>query len=161
MPGRPHSERLLHDLKETRDELLFETGRMKAEDIGHAPAEGMKTIKELLREIGAMEAECTTWLSESRLLEWDKAVDWSGDDLGSTLADLERVRVRTLAYLQDATEEKLETPTPLHESWYQYFPVKDIEPEELIRWIVRHKYYHLGQIITYRWILGDNPYKRS
>src|SRR5436309_2450988 len=100
MPGRPHRGRLLHDLKETRDELLFEVGRMKPEEIDHAPAEGMKTIKELLREIGAMEAECTTWLAEGRLLDWESAVDWSGDDLGSTLADLERVRAKTLAYLQ-------------------------------------------------------------
>ena len=27
-----------------------------------------------------------------------------------------------------------------------------------IREIARHEYYHLGQMITYRWIQGHNPY---
>ena len=36
-----------------------------------------------------------------------------------------------------------------------------IEPEELVRWVCRHEYYHLGQIIIYRWMQGDNPYARG
>jgi hypothetical protein len=24
-----------------------------------------------------------------------------------------------------------------------------------------HEYYHMGQLIAYRWIRGDNPYKRE
>ena len=63
--------------------------------------------------------------------------------------------------MNGVTEESLQTPTPLPESWKQYFPVADIEPEELIRWVCMHEYYHLGQIITYHWIRGDNPYKRA
>lgn len=161
MTGRPHRERLLHSLKEIRDELAAEVARVEPTAFDWAPAESMKSYKALLREIGTMEKESVTWLTSGALLEWDSAVAWSGDNFVSTISDLAAIRAETVAYLVGATEENLQTPTPLPESWKQYFPVPDIEPEELIRWVCQHEYYHLGQIITYSWIRGDNPYKRG
>jgi uncharacterized damage-inducible protein DinB len=47
-------------------------------------------------------------------------------------------------------EEQLQTPIPLPPMWYQYFGgATVIEPEELVRWIAKHEYYHLGQLYTY------------
>jgi hypothetical protein len=34
----------------------------------------------------------------------------------------------------------------------------ELEPEEALRWIAMHEYYHLGQIITYRWSQGFSPF---
>jgi len=79
----------------------------------------------------------------------------------SALQVLERVRAQTLSYLNDCSEERIETPVPLLEAWHGYFGGPTVEPEEIIRWVARHEYYHLGQIIIYRWMLGDNPYKRA
>lgn len=31
----------------------------------------------------------------------------------------------------------------------------------MVRWVARHEYYHLGQLIYNRWLLGYNPYKLS
>lgn len=144
MQPRPHSERLLHDLKEVRDELAAEIQRVKPEEFDTPPAEGMRSYKALLQEIGTMEKLCTTWLATGVMPEWDGAIAWSGEDAASTMADLDKVRAETIAYLERMDEGGLETPKRLPDDWLQYFPVADIEPEELMRWIVRHEYYHQG-----------------
>jgi hypothetical protein len=56
----------------------------------------------------------------------------------------------TLGYLNACSEEQ----------WQVYWS-DAIEPEETVRWITRHEDYHLGQIISYRWLLGDDPYQRE
>ena len=102
------------------------------------------------------------WLAESEMLDWpqaEAAVGWTGNTADEALAALGCVRERTLTYLTASTEESLQTPIPMPEAWHQYFG-PTVEPEELVRWIARHEYYHLGQIITYRWMRGDNPYRR-
>ena len=160
--GRPHKERLLHDLNEIRTELAGEIGKLNPEEIDYSPSpeNKMKTVKDLLQEIGTMEKITIGWLIEGKMAPWETAVAWSGSTAESTMKDLEAVRADTLRYLSDQTEESLQTPVPLPQEWHQYFPVKDIEPEEMLRWVCRHEYYHLGQIISYRWILGDNPYAK-
>jgi uncharacterized damage-inducible protein DinB len=74
---------------------------------------------------------------------------------------LDEIRADTLDYLKAASDEALTTPVGLPESWHQYFGGPVVEPEELVRWIGMHEYYHMGQLIAYRWIRGDNPYKRG
>lgn len=108
-----------------------------------------------------MEKICMTWTTHQEMLGWETAVAWSGNTAESTLKDLAAIRAETLAYLNASTEETLETPIPVPSEWREYFSGDTIEPEEMIRWVIRHEYYHLGQLITYRWILGDNPYKPS
>src|SRR5205823_4012264 len=138
-----------------------EVAKLKPEEFDWSPKPEleMKTCKGLLQEIGTMEQLCIGWLVDQQMADWATAVSWSGDTAESTIKDLDAIRAKTLGYLNGCTEEQLETPVPLPESWYQYFPDTVIEPEELLRWVCRHEYYHLGQLITYRWILGDNPYK--
>ncbi len=83
---------------------------------------------------------------------------WSGDDLNSILKDLEDIRRETLRYLDSLSDDDLHKPVEMPESWHQYTGPR-LEPEEMIRWIARHEYYHLGQLIYNRWLLGYNPYK--
>jgi uncharacterized damage-inducible protein DinB len=97
------------------------------------------------------------------VLDWKDAESSLGLDRsepGSAIEALARVREETQSYLNACSEEQLETPIPLPEVWHVYWG-PTIEPEEVIRWVARHEYYHLGQFITYRWTLGDNPYKRE
>ena len=164
MSGRPLRDRLLYELNEIRTELTQEVQRFAPEEIDWVPCPGMKSCRALLLEIGTMEKECVHWLSHQEELDWkeiEAAIAWAGSEPASALKSLDQVRAGTLAYLQNCTEEKLQTPIPLPHSWYQYFDSETIEPEELLRWVARHEYYHLGQIIIYRWQLGDNPYQRS
>lgn len=159
--GRPYKDRLLYDLNEVRKELSEEVAKLKPEEFNYAPKEDMKSCKALLQEIGTMEKICITWVTKQQMLEWDTAASWTGDDANAIIADLSAIRGETLAYLAASTEGSLQAGAPVPDVWKQYMPFEAIEPEEMIRWVTRHEYYHLGQLISYRWILGDNPYKPS
>lgn len=163
MTGRPHAERLLGDLNEIREELAGEVQRIRPDEWDWAPGPDMKSFRTLLEEIAAMEKICVRWLIDRAVLGWEEAqnaVKWTGVGPQAALDALGRVREATLGYLHAASEEQLQTPLPTPGEWRQYWGAA-IEPEEVLRWVARHEYYHLGQIITYRWIRGDNPYKRS
>lgn len=164
MRGRPHRDRLLYELNEIRVELTREVQRFQPEEIDWAPRPGMKSCRALLTEIGTMEKVCVHLISHGEELDWketEAAIAWAGSEPAAAIRSLDQVRAGTLAYLKECTEERLQTPVPLPQSWYQYFDNATIEPEEMLRWVARHEYYHLGQLITYRWLLGDDPYKRS
>ena len=159
--GRPYKDRLLYDLNEVRRELTEEVAKLKPEEFDYAPEESMKSCKALLQEIGSMEKICLTWVARQQMLEWDTAVAWSGQNADAIMTDLEAIRAETLDYLDSSSEDSLQAGVPVPDAWKQYMPFEAIEPEEMLRWVTRHEYYHLGQLITYRWILGDNPYKRT
>ena len=156
--GTPHSERLQKSLAEVRKELIETVKDIRDDELDWAPREGMKNYRALLQEIGTMEKLCESWLKTGEILPWDMAIYVTGDSLQEAVNDLEMIRSLTIAYLKSASEEKLQTPVAVPEDWQQYWG-KEIEPEEAFRWVVMHEYYHLGQIISYRWIQGYDPYK--
>jgi hypothetical protein len=162
MSGRPHSQRLLGELKEIRSELNGEIQRIQPDKWDWAPGPDMKSYRALLLEIGAMEKVCIHWVIRKETLDWEavqKSLAWEGTDPTAAVESLARVRAETVQFLESCTEEQLQTPLAVPEEWRQYWG-NAIEPEEAFRWVGRHEYYHLGQIIIYHWILGDNPYKR-
>ena len=164
MQGRPHKDRLLYDLNEVRKELTQVVNRIPPDDLDWAPRPDMKSYRGLLLEIGVMEQISIRWLTRQQEGDWkaiQNSIAWPDNEPASALRALEQVRAETLDYLNACTEERLQTPVPLPQSWHQYFNSPVVEPEELLRWIIRHEYYHLGQVITYRWTQGDNPYQWS
>ena len=156
--GTSHAARLQKSLAEVRKELVDTVKDISDEEFGWAPREGMKSYRALLQEIGTMEKLCDSWLTTGNILPWDMPAYVNGDSAGTALADLESIRSGSSAILAKATEEQLQTPVGVPEDWQQYWGA-EIEPEEAVRWIVLHEYYHLGQIISYRWIQGHDPYK--
>ncbi len=163
MTGTPHAKRLEKELTETRAELAKEIHALTPEDLSWAPKEGMKTYLALLQEIGTMEQLCIRWLTRKAMLSWpevEASLAAAATDPGSLMQALEAIRAETLQYLRDTTEESLETKVEVAPDWHQYMGA-ELEPEEFVRWISRHEYYHLGQIISYRWIQGHDPYKQA
>lgn len=165
MTGRPHKDRLLQELNVIRTELAGEIRRIKPEELDWSPRPDleMKSFRALLQEIGAMERICMGWLIRREMLDWkecEAAVGSDESDPRQLLEGLGRIREATVGYLNACTEEALQAPVAAPKEWEVYWGAA-IEPEEAVRWVARHEYYHLGQIITYRWILGDNPYKRE
>ena len=156
-----HSQRLLRDLQDIRNELGEIVRELKPEEFDWHPRPDMKSPKDLLQEIGSMEKICMNVASGGPKLEWERAVSWSGTDQNAIWKDLEAIRAETVRYLQSISEELLQKPMRLPETWHQYFGGPTVEPEELVRWVARHEYYHVGQLITYRWLLGYNPYKEG
>ena len=164
MYGRPHSARLLYDLNGVREELLSEARRFKSDEFDWTPAPGMRSCKALLQEIGTMEKVCVHLARNGETLDWGtitEELEAKSESISTLLSALEEIREETRAYLNAVTEEELETPIALPKSWQQYFDSPAVEPEELVRWVCRNEYYHLGQLIIYRWTLGDNPYVRD
>lgn len=153
-------ERLTKDLKSVRDELFKEAEALKPEEFNWEPRPGMKSAQALLKEIGTMEKVCVHQLKTGKIVPWETAVSWSGADVKTTLGDLEAVRRDTLSYLSSLTDADLDRSHKLPKEWEQYWG-RTVAPEEMIRWVTRHEYYHLGQLITYRWLLGYNPYQQK
>lgn len=162
MAQNPRIERIVRELNDIRKELIQEAEKIKPEEFEWRPRPDMenRTAKGLLREIGTMEKICVNWFIHGTLLEWPNAVPWSGEDLSSTLNDLRTIRQETLQYFETCSDADLDAPRPVPEQWHQYcgtsWPL-----EEAVRWIARHEYYHLGQLIYNRWLLGYNPYQPS
>jgi uncharacterized damage-inducible protein DinB len=164
MPGRPHAERILADLNEIRCELVAEVAKIRPNQLDWVPSTGMKSYRDILIEIGSTEAENLSAIKTGKVDGKAAAayMNGKGPDVQSVLADLDRVRQDTIDFLKSATEDDLQQPAPLPPEWYQFFDGKtEIEPEELLRWTARHEYYHLGQIITMRWLQGHNPYQSA
>jgi uncharacterized damage-inducible protein DinB len=162
--GRPHAARLRGDLEEIRKELTNTVKNLAPEDLGWSPntEAKMRTFKDLLQEIGAMEAVTLQMAAHGEELDWMSVVqDLDKENVTDILAGLSEIRTKTVAYLESVSEENLQTPIPLNEEWQGYFNAPEVEPEELIRWILRHEYYHLGQMITYQWYRGHNPNRNA
>ena len=151
-------ERSLKELQEIRSELLVTAERISPQEFDWLPRPGMKSAKSLLKEIGTMEQMHVLFLSHGEVSDWDNAVNWSGEDLGSILEDLKSIRDITQEFLQRCTERRFETLRPVPGVWQQWWG-KEASPEAMISWVMRHEYYHLGQLIYNRWLLGYNPYE--
>lgn len=151
--------RLINELMLVRRELLEELRALSDANLGYSPAEGMKPYGVLIQEIAAMQAETAEILCEMRVPEYQ---DLEKRCARSSITDyidlLETDLRRIIGYIENSDESNLGLPLPLEISWASYFGSPEIEPEELIRWIGRHEYYHLAQIVTYRWLQGHNPY---
>lgn len=155
--ARALSERLIHELTSIREELKHELERVSDAELDWAPSEGMKSYRAQIQEIGAMTAETTTVLTEGRIPSWEEAeAKVRGESVAELVASLDETLATLLSHLRAGfCEERIAIP----EEWEAFFGTAILEPEELVRWIARHEYYHLGQIVTYNWIRGKNPYK--
>jgi hypothetical protein len=59
------------------------------------------------------------------------------------------------------SDYELAEAIPVPSGWAPFVGDTTLEREELFRWLARHEYYHLGQIVTYRWIQGFDPSELS
>lgn len=153
-PPRTHAERIRTDLTDIRKELIEVAGALMPDVLSAPPAPGVRTPRELLQEIGTMEVMSLSWSARQEMPDWGEV--WNRLDAPTSeqiMANLAAVRADTLAYLATCTEEQLETPIPLADDWRQFFNNDThIEPEELLRWVAKHEYYHLGQLYTYQFL---------
>ena len=162
MAERARIERIVKELADIHKELFSESEKITPEEFEWLPRPDMqaRTAKGLLREIATMEKLTMGWFSTGKMLDWNSAIPWSGDDAQSTLNDLRKVREETMQYLESCADADLDEPRPMPAQWHQYcgthWPL-----EEAVRWVARHEYYHLGQLIYNRWLLGHNPYQQS
>jgi len=148
-------------LENARDWLDSALARLSPELMDWAPAEGMRTISGQLVEIISVEAPLVPRLKEGRMptdAEFDAAI---GDqhNLASLRRALVDVRRGTLEYLDSLTDDELAEEIPSGEAWFGTMWLPVMPRAEHFLNIAEHEFYHAGQLISYLWCRGDDPYK--
>jgi uncharacterized damage-inducible protein DinB len=151
-------EKWLENLNEIRDELIDTASSIKPQEYAWEPRPGMKSAKSLLAEIAAGEIWLNHFLTNpEQKLTWDNSFKQvKSDSLEIVLEFLSTLREKTIHLYKNIPEEDLlkEYELPGH-------PDQKISPEEAMRYMIQHEYYHLGQLIYNRWLLGYNPYLKN
>ncbi len=153
-------KQLQSELAGTREALLGYCKGISAEEFVWEPRPGMKSVKAQLEEVGIMEKIHTRMLNTGDVLNWQTAVTWSGEDVDSIFSDMANIRKETNDFLESCSDEEFFTVKPMPEALQAWWG-KEYAPEAMIRWILRHEYYHVGQITYNRWMLGHDPYDEA
>jgi uncharacterized damage-inducible protein DinB len=152
-----HREQIKTELAETRKGLVELCQDISDEDFVWEPRPGMKSVKAQLEECGIMDKLHAHLVTTGEMLDWKTAITWSGENVEAYLKDLAAIRKETNQVIDNISDDAWFSPIAIPEEWKQWWG-KEKAPESLIRWILRHEYYHVGQIVTNRWLLGHNPY---
>lgn len=149
-----------------RDRLNYVRGwlndvlpRLTPEMLPWAPAPGMRTIAGQLVEIVAVEATLVPALRDGTLPADEELAAIANEEmpLDALLQALIDVRSRTLAYLDHLSENDLAAELVVPQ-WYGAYWKTPLPCGEHFRNVAEHEFYHAGQLITYLWARGDDPY---
>jgi len=151
---------LLARMENIREDLEEALERIDDSMMGWAPVEGMRTVSGQMVEIAATEIQVRGRLTNS---EWisDEEVRARIGDLGSVetvRAFLKTVRSDTVAQVEAYSDEELEEDAGFRLGAGGY-PVDWFPRSEVFRKLIEHEAYHVGQLVTYIWAYGDNPYR--
>ena len=146
----------LHLVRKDLDEVL---GRISDSDLSWAPVEGMRTVGGQLQEIVATEMQIMIALREGRTtsyVEMHKLCERG--NLAEYVDLLERTRAETLGYLESLTDEELEAEVRMPLEYSESLGMEAVPRSEVLRSIAQHEWYHVGQLVSYVWSRGDDPY---
>ena len=121
----------------------------------------MRTVGGQLREIAGTERQLLALLERGEHLSGEVANDFG--EQGNTLQGLKKalgdIRAETLNYLDSSSEEDLARFVSMPEGWFESLDQTEVPLAENFRSIAQHEWYHVGQLVSYLWSRGDNPYK--
>ena len=147
-------------LLSTRKELAEVFPHLSDEILPWAPAEGMRTIKGQINEIIGTEIQIMDRLLGKPRHPYSK-IEQDLDSLYTVKGLLEmlaKVREETLQFLDSRTEEELSAQIEVSADTASYMELEHVPLSEMIRYLVRHESYHTGQLVSYLWASGNNPY---
>lgn len=153
-------QRLTNRLELVREDLNEAIGRLGSFDMNWAPREGMRTVGGQLKEIAVTEHQIYTWLATGHQVSY-KELDqlFERATLAEYIELLDQTREDTMVYLRSKTDEELRTPIKMPEGWFESLKMAEVPPSEVIRSIAQHEWYHTGQLVSYLWMHGDDPYE--
>jgi uncharacterized damage-inducible protein DinB len=153
-------QRLVARLALVRADLDEAIGRLNDADLSWAPTEGMRTLGGQLQEIAATERQVLLLLKEGPGSDFDSIFrECERETVAEFVELLRATRAETLALIASLSDEELETPRPMPKGWFEALGLERTPVSEVIRSIAQHEWYHVGQIVSYLWSRGDNPYK--
>ena len=148
---------ILTRLAATRLDLDEVTSRLTQADVNWAPATGMRTIGGQLVEIIDTEMQFIVKLKTglSFTVEQGRARIGDTSSLSVLLASLVSTRVETVAYIESLSAAELQEEVP----WYAWSGLPTASRADALASILLHESYHTGQLVSYLWSRGDDPYK--
>jgi hypothetical protein len=155
------AEYIKASLSSTRNELAEVFPHITNDILNWAPAPGMRTIKGQFVEIIGTE------ISMIELMQRDERTPFAEIDAELTqltetsllVAKLTEVRKVTLDFLESLNEQSLEALIQVSAGFGKYLELDTVPVSELLRFLVRHEAYHTGQLMSYLWANGNNPYE--
>lgn len=147
-------------LNSTRTELAEVFPHLSDEILGSAPAPGMRTFQGQLVEIIGTEISIGEGLMGKPKRAYSEIEQelWELRTVGELTAKLTEVRSSTLLFLSSLTEGQLDATTEVSAGFANYLELESVTIGEMLRFIVRHEAYHTGQLVSYLWARGNDPY---
>ncbi len=141
------------DLNELLEHVTEEIGKW-------APAKGVRPLDDQLLEIAMNEVMAIALLRDGVTLSHAEAEATLVHDgtVGSLKQALKDVRISTLSYIESLSEEDLAEPVVASNPWFASFGLKEVPRYDALTSIALHEHYHVGQLVTYLWTIGDDPY---
>ena len=148
---------ILARLAAVRIDLDEVTSRLSQADVDWAPREGMRTIGGQLVEIIDTEMQFLVKLKTGKGFTAAEGLAGIGDasSLEVLLASLNSTRAETILYIESLSDQELATEVP----WYAWSGLPTATRLEALQSILLHESYHTGQLVSYLWSRGDDPYK--
>lgn len=145
---------------QVRGELLECLESVTDELLPWAPTEGMRTVAGQLAEILVTEMQIVAVLREEPggdyRAHYQEMI--ATPTKAGFLAQLDSVRTHTLATLDGYSEEELLESIEMDPNWFESGGLEQVPRIEVFGAIPMHEWYHTGQLISYLWSRGVNPY---
>lgn len=152
--------RLKARLALVRKDLDEALGRLDGIEMSWAPLEGMRTVGGQLLEIAATEHQILVLMKQGIKTNYqDIHSALEKQTLGEYKELLGKTREETLAYLDSLSVEDLQTEIPMPLEYSESLGLDEVPRSEVFRSIAQHEWYHVGQLVSYLWARGDDPYE--
>ena len=121
----------------------------------------MRTIAGQYLEIISVEYALVPRLKDGRDISDQEFDTFVGNQhsLANLQAKLGKVRQISLQYLDLLSEEELVEEVPSGNAWFGTLWLPKMPRAEHFLNIAEHEFYHTGQLISYLWAYGEDPYK--
>lgn len=148
---------LKNRLAVVRDDLDEVFARLTDDMLTWAPAPGMRTVQGQLSEIVGTEVQLKARIVHGQDLSYQKFQDKSGSLAGLRSA-LDDERQDTIALIDSYSEGQLNSLVAIPEGWFEALLLPEVPLAEVFRSLAKHEWYHVGQLVSYMWSRGDDPY---
>ena len=148
------------ELDSVRTDLAETFPRLSDDLLEWAPAEGMRTVQGQFVELISTERSITERIKGAPRIDVEEADAplWQTRTISGLIALLEEARADTLAVLDGMDDTELERPVQISAGFADYLGLNPVPVGELLRFIARHESYHAGQLVSYLWARGNDPY---
>ncbi len=150
---------ILAQLSSVRNELREAFVRIDDSFMDWAPADGMRTVKGQLVEIISTESNIIEKITGNQNFDFakiEKEINQNNScrDFDVLLASSRQKTINLIEQNRNQLDRIVQTS----KNFLVYLELDAIPMGELFRYIARHESYHCGQLVSYLWARGDNPY---